>query len=137
MVDFLLFVVLKGVVFFVCFRVIEQLKYKLLLIDLFFQDNDFKYISCLIKVWMEQVGIINLVMKILVFFFDLNFIENVWVGMKIFLQYIVKLKIKEEFVFGICFFWRILIVRQCVRYIDYVYCVILQVIMNNGEAINF
>lgn len=69
---------IKGGCFFVCFRVIEQLKHKLSLIDLFFQDNDSKHTSRSTKAWMEQAGIINSVMKTPASSRDLNPIENVW-----------------------------------------------------------
>lgn len=104
---------------------------------MFFQDNDSKHTSRSTKAWMEQAGIINSVMKTPASFHDLNPIENVWAGMKTFLQSTAKPKTKEELVSGIRSFWRTLTARQCARYIDHVHRVIPQVIMNNGEATNF
>lgn len=127
----------RGWFFLVCLRVIEQLKHKLSLIDLFFQDNDSKHTSRSTKAWMEQAGIINSVMKTPASFHDLNPIENVWAGIKTFQQSTAKPKTKEELVSGIRSFWRTLTARQCARYIDHVHRVIPQVIMNNGEATNF
>lgn len=102
-----------------------------------YQDNDSKHTSCSTKAWMEQAGIINSVMKTPASSPDLNPIENVWAGMKTFLQSTAKPKTKEELVSGIRSFWRTLTARQCARYIDHVHRVIPQVIMNNGEATNF
>lgn len=102
-----------------------------------YQDNDSKHTSRSTKAWMEQAEIINSVMKTPASSPDLNIIENVWAGMKTFLQFTAKPKTKEELVSGICSFWRTLTARQCARYIDHVHRVIPQVIMNNGEATNF
>lgn len=104
---------------------------------MFFQDYDSKHTSRSTKAWVEQTGIINSVMKTPASSPDLNPIENVWAGMKTFLQCTAKPKTKQELVSGICSFWKTLTARHCVRYIDHVHRVIPQVIMNNGEATNF
>lgn len=101
----------------------------------FFKDNDRKYMSKLIKFWMEEKGIFENVMVIFVLILDFNFIENIWLVMKIYLRSVVKLKKKDDFVKGIYVFWKILMVEKCVKYIDYVYWVILDGILNYGGLI--
>lgn len=86
---------------------------------------------------MYYKNFLDKIMKILVLLLDINLIENVWVVMKLYFIKIVKLKKKEEFVVGIRDFWNGFFVDGCQKFIDYIYKVILVVVLNSGEQLGY
>jgi transposase len=68
---------------------------------------------------------------------DINPIENVWSALKDTLYRVVKPKTKQELVMGIVKFWDNLDNQACGRYIDHIYLVLPELVLNNGAPIKY